>query len=260
MDPNLASTALVIAHPGHELRVHHWLELAKPAVCVLTDGSGRTQRSRLASTTGVLARTGATAGAIYGRFTDGDIYAAIRRGDHAVFTGLAEELAGWLVAGGFTEVAGDAIEWYNTSHDLCRYVISAAARLVRQRTGRELVLWQFLLVGPPDACPEDKRARARWIRLDEAALRRKLAAAEDYPELAAEVAAVRQKFGVAPFTVEGLLPTSVEEGFTAEPAGKAYYEEYGEKQVAAGHYTEVIRYRDHILPLRDRLRQLAGPA
>ena len=31
---------LVVAHPGHELRVHGWLELARPTVCILTDGSG----------------------------------------------------------------------------------------------------------------------------------------------------------------------------------------------------------------------------
>ena len=50
--------AVIISHPGHELRVHHWLEQAKPAVCVLTDGSGHTQRSRLDSTTGVLSGAG----------------------------------------------------------------------------------------------------------------------------------------------------------------------------------------------------------
>ena len=33
--------ALIVAHPGHELRVHHWMELARPLVLVLTDGSGR---------------------------------------------------------------------------------------------------------------------------------------------------------------------------------------------------------------------------
>jgi hypothetical protein len=154
-----ATPAVIIAHPGHELRVHHWLEQAKPAVCVLTDGSGHTQKSRLDSTTGVLSSAGAVAGPVYGRFTDADMYAAVRRADHVIFTKLADELADWLVAGGFTEVAGDAIESYNTSHDVCRYLISAAAEIARRRTGRELTLWQFLLVGPPDSCPGELRAR-----------------------------------------------------------------------------------------------------
>ena len=41
------SAALVIAHPGHELRIHHWLERARPVTFVLTDGSGHTDHSRI---------------------------------------------------------------------------------------------------------------------------------------------------------------------------------------------------------------------
>jgi hypothetical protein len=35
---------------------------------------------------------------------------------------------------------------------------------------------------------------------------------------------------------------------------KPYYEEYGEKRVAEGKYGEVIRYREHVLPLAEALR------
>ena len=31
--------ALIVGHPGHELRVHAWLGLARPVVSVLTDGT-----------------------------------------------------------------------------------------------------------------------------------------------------------------------------------------------------------------------------
>jgi len=51
-------STLVIAHPGHELRVCHWLELAQPTVFILTDGSGRSGKSRLGSTTKVLEQAG----------------------------------------------------------------------------------------------------------------------------------------------------------------------------------------------------------
>src|SRR5260221_8686768 len=51
---NSTRPALIIAHPGHELRVHRWLEKTRPLVLVLTDGSGRTAQSRLASTTRIL--------------------------------------------------------------------------------------------------------------------------------------------------------------------------------------------------------------
>ena len=42
--PDLSSSweglraALVIAHPGHELRIHHWLERVKPRVFVQNQG------------------------------------------------------------------------------------------------------------------------------------------------------------------------------------------------------------------------------
>src|SRR5690348_480507 len=65
--------ALVVAHPGHELRVHGWMELAHPIVSVLTDGSGHTGQSRLSSTTSLLAQSGARPGSMYGRFRDVEV-------------------------------------------------------------------------------------------------------------------------------------------------------------------------------------------
>ena len=62
-----APAALVVAHPGHELRVHHWLERTAPVVCVLTDGSGANGRSRIGSTLGLLRLAGADAGPIFPR-------------------------------------------------------------------------------------------------------------------------------------------------------------------------------------------------
>src|SRR5438093_7045895 len=90
--------AMIIAHPGHELRVHHWMEIARPGVLVLTDGSGRTMHSRLDSTTKILARAGATAGPVYGRFTDADIYQAMLGEKQDELLVMVEEIAAWLVA------------------------------------------------------------------------------------------------------------------------------------------------------------------
>ena len=73
--------ALVVAHPGHEISLHGWLERVKPVVFVLTDGSGQRGVSRLSSTTRVLERAGARRGPVYGRFTDGRIYDALLAGD-----------------------------------------------------------------------------------------------------------------------------------------------------------------------------------
>src|SRR4051794_947117 len=85
--------ALVIAHPGHELRVYGWLEAARPRVFVLTDGSGRTGHSRLKSTVNILEGVGARPGSIFGRFTDQAVYQATLGHDHALFKVFARELA-----------------------------------------------------------------------------------------------------------------------------------------------------------------------
>src|SRR5690242_15156115 len=153
-------TILVIAHPGHELRVHGWLELKRPNVWVLTDGSGRTGRSRIDSTTRVLEATGGVAGPIYGNMTDVDLYQAVLNRDYDRFISLVDQLAATLIEHNVECLAGDAQEGYNPAHDICRLVINAAAKLVRRKTDRDILNYDFTLVGAPEACPDALRDRA----------------------------------------------------------------------------------------------------
>jgi hypothetical protein len=268
-----ARAALVIAHPGHELRVHGWLEAARPSVCVLTDGSGRTGHSRLDSTNRVLDATGARRGDVYGPFSDSELYAAVLDHEHAPFMHLVEELAAAFVRERVGVVAGDAEEGYNPSHDICRLLINAAVRLVGRTTGAGISNYDFTLVGPPGHCPEHLRAGAIRLDLDEAAFARKLSAAHSYPELRAEVEAALSgagsvAFGEHPdlarrtgasfgracaddFRVEWLRPAADAAGATShwDDREPPFYEAYGERQVQAGHYERVLRHREHVLPL-----------
>src|SRR6266576_5060861 len=100
---------LFVAHPGHELCVHGWVEKVRPNVFVLTDGSGRSGRARIHSTTRILTNAGATAGSIYARLTDAQIYRAIVDNDYHLFLALTEEFAEALVRQEAQSVAGDAI-------------------------------------------------------------------------------------------------------------------------------------------------------
>src|SRR6266508_1640464 len=111
--------ALVVAHPSHELRLHGWLQLARPNVFVLTDGSGRAGESRLARTTAVLEGTAASRGSIYGRFTDREIYTAFVNHDFNLFIGLADELAKEFARQEIEYVVADSAERYNSTHDAC---------------------------------------------------------------------------------------------------------------------------------------------
>src|SRR5258707_9486157 len=124
--------ALVIAHPGHELRVYHWLSLARPLVFVLTDGSGRAGKSRIHRTHEIVNSLHARPGSIYGRLSDAEIYSAILNGEIFLFVGLAEEMAEALLEGRVEYVVGDAIEGYNPAHDVCRLVTNAAVKEARR--------------------------------------------------------------------------------------------------------------------------------
>jgi hypothetical protein len=250
--------ALVVAHPGHELRVHHWLELTQPVVFVLTDGSGHTGQSRVASTTGVLAAAGARPGSIYGRFTDARLYALMKDGDPAPFLGLARELAAAFSALEVGVVAGDALEGFNPSHDLCRYILNVAVTLMRQHTGRAPENYDFLLDGDPRFRPQGTGA-AVLVDLDDGALQRKLAAATGYVELKAETAAALERFGSGAFRTECLRPVlDLREGIDRLEIEPPAYERFGELRVRDGHYDEVIRYRETIQPLVRALWSEAG--
>lgn len=271
--------ALIVAHPGHELRVHHWLEEAAPIVCVLTDGSGRTQRSRLDSTTTVLMAAGASPSPLYGMMSDADLYAAVLDRDYSLFTRAVDDVASVLLRERVGCVVGDAAEGYNPGHDVCRLVINAAVRLVSREAGSRVANYDFSLVAPPGRCPETLRGEAIWYRLGDAAYARKLSAARNYPELQAEVEAAlsgagsvglrehpdlaaRSDFGgpnANDFRVECLRPVEAHAPSAPPFNGpRPFYEDYGERQVAAGHYARVLRYREHFLPLAAALDAHVG--
>jgi hypothetical protein len=273
----------MVAHPGHELRVHGWLEKAHPIVCVLTDGSGRTSHSRLDSTTRVLNVAGCIPGAIYGAMADRDLYAAVMNFKHGQFTSYVDELASCLLPEDIECIVGDAAEGYNPAHDICRLIIDAAVTLANSQRRQAVKNFDLTLIGPPDEGPSAFDAEAIYLRLDEPAFARKLLAAGNYPELQAEVAAALSGAGsvglrqhpdlglragsgfVAPspeqFAVECLRPVNAES--PARHRETPFYELYGERRVTAGHYTQVLRYREHILPLAEAIdahvRKLMGP-
>ena len=62
-----------------------------------------------------------------------------------MFVALVEELAEVFVAAGIDVVAGDAVEGFNQSHDVCRFVIDGAVALASRRTGRPIDNRDFVL-------------------------------------------------------------------------------------------------------------------
>jgi hypothetical protein len=138
----------------------------------------------------VLSRVGATQGSIYGRLSDLNVYAAILNRDVDLFIPIVEELARQFVEHRIEYVVGDAAEGYSVTHDTCRVMIGAAVDIAEHRYGHHVENFDFVVVGPPEECPDDLRDEAIWLKLDDEAFGRKVKAALGYtPKLAKDVEA-----------------------------------------------------------------------
>jgi hypothetical protein len=245
--------AVVVAHPGHELRVHRWLEIRRPVVHCLTDGSGRAGESRTASTSALLHGVGATEGAIFGRLTDRAVYRMLLAGECDVFERLLVELTESLIAGDVATIVGDTAEGMNPIHDLCRCLIDCAVEAIARTTGRRLENYEFPVDASPVDCAVESRNRAVWIELDAVALDRKLRAARGYAELQGELDEALSVYGPRAFAVECLRPPTTPgawERFEHEPPayerfGREGAERFGKKY---GGYAEVITFAAHVKP------------
>lgn len=237
----------MLAHPGHELRVFGHLERHAPVVHVLTDGSGHTGRSRLWRTTEVLREAGASRGSVWGRFTDAELYSALRRADHGRFVGLARELEDAFSSDGPVVVAGDAAEGFNPGHDVCRLVVNAAVGLAAA-LGARVESLEFPLEAAPDAGAAET-AGAWVLVLDDACLSRKLEAARRYVEIGEDVEAAVGRFGVEAFRTEVLRPVRYGFDLRGRVGDPPFYEVHGEARVREGFYTDVVRFATHVDPL-----------
>lgn len=253
MDKTLPRSFLFVAHPGHELRVHHWIELYKPTTWVLTDGSGPNRQSRTSVTKKILTDAGSSIGEIMGDWTDSYTYEVILQNKFSHIKTLFNKLCTFLIKEEIELVAGDAIEGYNPSHDLVRYILNAAVVYVKHQTGRNLLNYDFSLIKQPNYCHPDQINTALKVDLDDFALQRKLIAAKNYEELTYEVNKAIVENGEQSFATEYLIPAFEKRGIEAMDIEPPYYETYGAKQVASGHYKEVIRYREHMQPLVKKL-------
>jgi len=67
--------------------------------------------------------------------------------------------------------------------------------------------------------------------------------------LVSEVEEAFVEYGESAFAEELLYPTDTLAQLEEFQAARPFYETHGEKQVAAGYYKDVIRYREHIAPI-----------
>jgi hypothetical protein len=246
-----------VAHPGHELLLHGWVRRVKPLVCIITDGGGPEDRSRIARTADWLRAMDIPAGSIFGRFTDREAYAALLSGELQWIDSLVTDLARELVTKQISLVVADAAEGFNPVHDLCQ-VISGAAIALAAKEGVAAVHCQYPIHDGPMAYDHSTGEVMRHD-LDDAALAMKLAVAREYAEVIPDVQSMIEQFGEAAFRRESFRRT---EDWTAWPwpsGERPLYERYGEERVASGRYAHVLRHAQHVRPLVEHLQARVRP-
>jgi hypothetical protein len=240
--------ALIVAHPGHELLLHHWLERARPIVCSLTDGSGSQAQDRSARSRQIIQRTGAQVGPVFGAHTDRAWYGAILAGDSRMFHAVATRITDVCRSGGITQVVADPVELFNPMHDLCSSVAQHVARELRRDAAVELLTF------PIERPDQIRQPPVYEYALDREALGRKLDAAAEYHELSSEI---ERRGDIDTLSVEQLFAVDVDRVWPHEPAEEPYYEKVGRERIERGTYGQLITYTNHVRPLA---MQLAGAA
>jgi len=257
-----ARALLVIGHPGHELRILGWVAQTKPLVCVLTDGSGSDQMPRTEQTRAVLAQAGARIGPIFGEMSDRQIYQHMLAQDGAPFENLCERLAQLIVEQQVEIVVSDAVEGYNPTHDLCEVLTHAAVEVANTRQAKQTRHYIIPLMGDPRSLGDDVDVEQIRIVLGASEFKQKMDAVRAYAAQAGvvlqrEVEDTFRAHGEAAFSHEHLFASAHGEPHWESRFGgeQPHYEVYGEKQVAAGRYEFVIRFRQHVLPLANGLHR-----
>jgi hypothetical protein len=250
--------ALVMAHPGHELKVFGWLAECRPRVHILTDGSGGGS-PRLHSTAKLLRGIGAVPGQIFGLVSDAEMYGAILEKRIPVFLGMVNQLAASLIEHDTDFVTGDATEGFNPTHDLCRALMNAAVSIAQHTTGRVITNYEFCLTEWERHRRETHDDRCWHLCLDDSLLREKLNAAAGYVELKTEIQQAIAAKGQKYFRIECLRSVAepLAAPFPESPSSRPYYETHGEERVAQDKYASVIRYKQHMLPILEAVRDYA---
>jgi len=253
--PDVFSTfhrcALVTGHPGHELRVFGWAVENRPRLYVLTDGSGSGRSSRISTTRKLALDVGAREGEIFGSTRDHEFYRAIITGRTSFFVELLDVLAASFIEHDIDCVLGDAAEGFNPTHDICRYLVDSTVELVSRESGRTIANYQYRLTERELGQVEQHDNHCIHVTLSDAAFAAKLAAARTYVALDGEVTTALAHYGEDHFRTECMKPA--EKPSLETRGAKPYYEVFGEERVRTGVFDTVLRYENHVQPIRQAL-------
>ncbi len=161
----------------------------------------------------------------------------------ALLLSLAADLAAQLERDQPAIVVSDAAEGYNPVHDLCRLIAGAAIAMA----GVPANQYEYPVVDPPRAAGDG----AIVVELGAAEFAAKMIGARGQAASLSDIDELVSRHGAEAFRHEALHRVADWTAIDCEAPPR--YERYGEERVAAGRYAQVIRFREHTLPLRDAL-------
>jgi hypothetical protein len=241
--------ALVVTHPGHEVLLHGWLELAKPVVFVLTDGCDAGGYSAIGTTARTLQNIGSQAGRLFGRCSEPRLLQAVIQGDHERIFALAEELADAFITDKITFVVADPAEGRHPSHDLCRLLTDTAVTLAA-RHRPELRNYEYSLYPAEPRRKVVAGGKGFPLSIEGTAWQRKFSCARTYPACLEELWQTIQHHGLDSLREEYLRP--------AMPWG--IMQRTGVSYSRAGDRLPIpdVGFHEHLLPAAEALRRHAA--
>ncbi len=242
----MSDRILIIAHPGHELHLFHWMELYRPTVFVLTDGSGSGLASRMEYTRRTLERAGAKAGAVFGQVSDKDWYSSIINRDSRLLISAAEQIFRTASLEVPSLIVTDPVEGYNPMHDLCAGVAAAVQTMFAGRCGQP-ELGTYALT----RAVTNGRSLER-VYLDDQAQYRKQQAITAYEPLSGEAATILAQ-RPADLGEEVVTLGVTLKSWPGELEMPPEYEKTGRERVRDRRYANAIAYAEHIKPAFDDL-------
>lgn len=235
--------ALVMAHPGHELKLHGWLRTVRPSVHTLTTGSRHLhQTERLRASDRLCESLSLAKGAFFGEVFDADFYNVILRKQTEIVHEWTDRLRDHFNRRSCSIVVCDAWQGFSIAHDLIHVMTRIAAAEAAVKSGRDIDVFEFAPV--PESLPGlfrlDKAPDE--FQLSKELEHEKILAAQSMPDLhelqeyldaVGQAELMREKF-YRPRPLEDLL----------EPERPPLYEQYGAERVQDGHYERAILWRD----------------
>ncbi|QWK79624.1 hypothetical protein [Ochrobactrum sp. BTU1] len=228
---------LILAHPGHELRIHHWLEINTPTVYLLTDGSGGQMASRVHFSKDLIDRCGASSGAVFGEISDKDWYASIMAGKNDLLAKTIQTIVDDAPKNCRVQIVADALDGYNPMHDMAWFI----GKIVHHRIAQHATALPFLASA---ATTNVQGSVELSLQLNAEARARKTMSVKSYTPLAEEARRILEQDPLA-FDEERLISQS----FDWKAEYKPLWEKIGRQRVNDGIYSDCLTFQQHVRPL-----------